>query len=142
MRRAIGLFKFEATAGENITIHLAPEEEESAEAVVEESAVSTMEQLWPRWRGKGRVFLGVRDSIPDVDLRVRKKGTLPLELSVEDLPADGSYYIMVIRPLFRLHKADYCLTLESDDPESQAWQTFDVAWPSDDSEEPIELSTP
>ncbi len=132
-RRAIGLFKFQATAGENITIHLAPEVEESAEAG-EESTLSTMKQLWPRWRwrGKGRVFLGVRDSIPGVDLRVRKKNTLPMDLEVMNLPATGSYYIMVIRPLFRLHKADYCLTLESDDPENQAWQTFDVAWPDEE----------
>jgi hypothetical protein len=133
MRRAIGLFKFKARAGENITIHLAPEVEESAEAG-EKSTLSTMEQLWPRWRwrGKGRVFLGVRDSIPGVDLRVRKKNTLPMELEVMNLPATGSYYIMVIRPLFRLHKADYCLTLESDDPESQAWQTLQVAWPDEE----------
>jgi hypothetical protein len=131
MRRAIGLFKFQAIAGENITIHLAPEVEESAEAG-EKSTLSTMEQLWPGWRGKGRVFLGVRDSIPGVDLRVRKKNTLPMDLEVTNLPATGSYYIMVIRPLFRLHKADYCLTLESDDPENQAWQTLQVAWPDEE----------
>lgn len=131
MRRAIGLFKFQAIAGENITIHLAPEVEESAEAG-EKSTLSTMEQLWPGWRGKGRVFLGVRDSIPGVDLRVRKKNTLPMDLEVMNLPATGSYYIMVIRPLFRLHKADYCLTLESDDPENQAWQTLQVAWPDEE----------
>ena len=132
LRRAIGLFKFQAAAGENIIIRLTPEVIVPAEAG-EKSTLSTREQLWPRWRGKGRVFLGVRDSIPGVDLRVRKKDTLPMDLEVMNLPADGSYYIMVIRPLFRLHKADYCLTLESDDPESQAWQTLQVAWPRDES---------
>jgi hypothetical protein len=135
LRRAIGLFKFQATAGESVTIRLALEEEGSTE-VEKESKVNRWWRwkYWPKYKRKGRVFLGVRDSIPGVDLRVRKKDTLPMDLEVMNLPADGSYYIMVIRPLFRLHKADYCLTLESDDPESQAWQTLQVAWPNDDSE--------
>jgi hypothetical protein len=51
------------------------------------------------------------------------------------LPANGTYYVMVIRPLLRFYKTDYCLTLESDHEESQAWKTFDVAWPSNESED-------
>ncbi len=142
LHRAIGLFKFEGKAGETVTIRLAPEEEESVEAVVEESSVSELENPWLNyWKGKGRVFLSVRDSIPDVDFRVRKKDQLPLNMSAT-LPADGWYYVMVIRPLLRFYKTEYCVTLESDIEDSQAWKTFDVAWPSDDSEEPIELSTP
>jgi hypothetical protein len=42
---------------------------------------------------------------------------------------------MLIRPLLRFYKTDYCLTLESDYEESQAWKTFDVAWPNDESED-------
>jgi hypothetical protein len=110
---------------------------EEVAATDEESAVSELETSWPHWhwrhwKGEGRLFLGLRDAIPGVKRRERTKGTLPLELAVENL-AEGQYYIMVIQPLFRSNKVDYCLTLESDIPDSKAWETFDVAWPSDDS---------
>ena len=132
---AIGLFSFQAAADENVIIRLTPEVEEVA-ASEEESAVSELEALWPRWKwnGKPRVFLGLRDAIPGVKRRERTKGTLPLELPVENL-AEGQYYIMVIQPLFRFNKVDYCLTLESDSPDSQAWETLEVVWPSDESED-------
>lgn len=132
---AVGLFKFQAAADESIIIRLTPEVEEVATSE-EESAVSELEALWPRWKwhGKRRVFLGLRDAIPGVEIRERTKGTLPLELKVKNL-ADGQYYIMVMQPLFRFNKIDYCLTLESDSQDSQAWETLEVAWPSDESED-------
>ncbi|MHC4214694.1 MAG: hypothetical protein ACYSWP_15130, partial [Planctomycetota bacterium] len=133
LHRAIGLFKFQGKAGETVTINLTSEEEESLEAVVEESSASELENSWLRWKGKGRVFLGIRDSIPGVDYRKRKKEQIPFSMSAT-LPADGTYYVMLIRPLLRFYKTDYCITLTSDMQEdSQAWETFDVAWPSDDS---------
>ena len=133
LHRAVGLFRFEGKAFENITLRLAPEAEEPVEAV-EESWVSKLKNSWLRWkwRGKGRVFLGIRDAIPDVEFRVRKKDKMPFEMSAV-LPEDGTYYIMVIRPLLRYHKTDYCLTLESNYEDSEAWKTLEVAWPSDDS---------
>ncbi len=135
LHRAIGLFKFKGKAGETVTLNAELEQQESAEAAVEESSVSELKSSWLKyWKGKGRVFLGIRDSIPDVDFRVRKKDQLPLTMSAT-LPADGTYYVMVIRPLLRFYKTDYCLTLKSNYEDSQAWQTFDVAWPNDDSSE-------
>ena len=134
LRRAIGLYKFEGIEGETVTINAVLEQQESAEAAVEESSVITLKNTWLNWRGKGRVFLGIRDSIPDVDFRARKKDQLPLTMSAT-LPANGTYYVMLIRPLLRFYKTDYCLTLESDYEESQAWKTFDVAWPNDESED-------
>ena len=134
LHRAIGLFKFEGIKGETVTINAVLEQQESAEAAVEESSSSILKNTWLNWHGKGRVFLGIRDSIPDVDFRARKKSQLPLNMSAT-LPANGTYYVMVIRPLLRFYKTDYCLTLESDHEESQAWKTFDVAWPSDESED-------
>jgi hypothetical protein len=132
LHRAIGLFKFEGKAGETVTLNAKAEDEESVEAAVEESSVSERKSRWLNyWRGKGRVFLGIRDSIPNLDFRARKKDKLPLTMSAT-LPADGTYYVMLIRPLLRFYKTDYCLTLESDMPDSQAWESFDVAWPSDD----------
>ena len=133
LHRAIGLFKFQGKAGERVTLRLAPEGEEAAVAG-EETALSPLVQSWLNSRGKGRVFLGIRDAIPNVDFRARKKDQMPFDMSA-DLPEDGYYYVMVIRPLLRFYQTDYCLTLESDDPESQAWQTLDVVWPADDSEE-------
>jgi hypothetical protein len=63
------------------------------EAVVEESSVSELKSKWLNyWKGKGRVFLGIRDSIPDVDFRVRKKEQIPFGMSAT-LPADGTYYV-------------------------------------------------
>jgi hypothetical protein len=133
LHRAVGLFKFQGIVGETVTLHIKAEEEESAEAVVEESSVNELENPWLNyWKGKGRVFLGIRDSIPGLDFRARKKDQLPFTLSAT-LPADGTYYVMVIRPLLRFYQTDYCLTLESDNENSQAWESFDVAWPSDDS---------
>ena len=132
LHRAVGLFKFEGKAGETVTIDVTEEEEESAEAVAEESSVSELDNPWLKWKGKGRVFLGVRDAIPNVDFRVRKKNQLPLNMSAT-LPADGTYYVMLIRPLLRFYQTDYCLTLESDFQGSQAWKTFNVAWPNDES---------
>jgi hypothetical protein len=141
LHRAIGLFKFQGIEGETVTLNVALEEEESAEAVVEESSVSGLKNSWlQNWQGKGRVFLGIRDSIPDLDFRERKKDQLPFGMSVT-LPADGTYYVMLIRPLLRFYKTDYCLTLESDMPDSQAWESFDVAWPSDDSGDDTALTS-
>ena len=133
LHRAIGLFKFQGKAGEKVTLRLAPEGEEAAVAG-EESSINTLFESWLNWRGKGRVFLGIRDAIPNVDFRARKKDQMPFDMSA-DLPEDGEYYVMVIRPLLRFYQTDYCLTLESDHPDSEAWQTLDVVWPGDDSEE-------
>ena len=133
LHRAIGLFKFQGKAGERVTLRLAPEGEEAAVAG-EETALSPLVQYWLNCRGKGRVFLGIRDAIPNVDFRARKKDQMPFDMSA-DLPEDGYYYVMVIRPLLRFYQTDYCLTLESDQPDSQAWQTLDVVWPGDDSKE-------
>jgi hypothetical protein len=135
LHRAVGLFKFEGIEGETVTLRITAEEE-SAEAVVEESSVNELENPWLKWKGKGRVFLAVRDAIPGLDFRARKKEQLPLTLSAT-LPADGTYYVMLIRPLLRFYQTDYCLTLESDFQGSQAWKTFDVAWPNDESGDDI-----
>ena len=141
LHRAVGLFKFQGMVGETITLNIKAEEEESAEAVVEESSVNELENPWLNyWKGKGRVFLGIRDSIPGLDFRARKKDQLPLTLSAT-LPADGTYYVMVIRPLLRFYQTDYCLTLESDNENSQAWESFDVAWPTDESEDDPALTS-
>jgi hypothetical protein len=141
LHRAIGLFKFKGLEGETVTLNAELEQQESADAAVEESSVSELKSSWLKyWKGKGRVFLGIRDSIPDVDFRVRKKDQLPLTMSAT-LPADGTYYVMLIRPLLRFYKTDYCLTLESDMPDSQAWESFDVAWPSDDSDDDTASTT-
>jgi len=133
LHRAIGLFKFQGKAGEKITLRLTPEEEEAVVAG-EESSLNTLVESWLECRGKGRVFLGIRDAIPNVDFRVRKKDQIPFDMTAE-LPADGYYYLMVIRPLLRFYQTDYCLTLESDLPDSEAWKTLDVVWPGDDSDE-------
>jgi hypothetical protein len=133
LHRAVGLFKFQGIEGETVTLNIKAEEE-SAAAVVEESSVNELDNPWLRWKGKGRVFLGIRDSIPGLDFRARKKDHLPLTLSAT-LPADGTYYVILIRPLLRFYQTDYCVTLESDDELSTAWDSFDVAWPSDDSED-------
>ncbi|MCG6917433.1 MAG: PPC domain-containing protein [Deltaproteobacteria bacterium] len=134
LHRAIGLFKFTGKAGETVTFKLAPEVEEAVVTGEEYAVSSAWIESCLEGRGKGRVFLGIRDAIPNVDFRTRKKDLLPFEMSA-DLPADGEYYVMVIRPLLRYYQTDYCLTLESDHPESEAWQTLDVVWPGDDSEE-------
>jgi hypothetical protein len=135
--RAVGFFKFKATAGESVTIRLAADEEIFAEA----EKKSIVYKLWKHWsksRHKGRAFLGLRDAIPGVKVKKKTKGRLPLELTVEDLPA-GWYYIMVVQPLFRFDKVDYWvdyhLTLDTGDPAGQTCQTLRVAWPSADSEE-------
>jgi hypothetical protein len=135
---AVGFFKFQATAGESVTIRLAADEKIFTEA----EKKSTAYKLWKHWsksRDKKRAFLGLRDAIPGVKVKKKTKGRLPLELTVEDLPADGWYYIMVDQPLFRFHKVDYLvdyhLTLESGGPAGQACQTLEVAWPSNNVEE-------
>jgi hypothetical protein len=138
LHRAIGLFKFKGRAGETVTLKLASEVEEAV-VTGEYYAVGAWLEPWLEWRGKGRVFLGIRDAIPNIDFRVRKKDQMPFDMSA-GLPADGYYYVMVIRPLLRFYKTDYCLTLESDHPDSEAWQTLDVVWPGDDSEEDTTLS--
>jgi len=135
LHRAIGLFKFKGRAGETVTLKVAPEVEEAV-VTGEYYAVGAWLEPWLEWRGKGRVFLGIRDAIPNIDFRVRKKDQMPFDMSA-GLPADGYYYVMVIRPLLRFY---YCLTLESDHPDSEAWQTLDVVWPGDDSEEDTTLS--
>jgi hypothetical protein len=141
--RAVGFFKFQATAGESVTIRLAADEEIFAEA----EKKSTVYKLWKHWsksKRKGRAFLGLRDAIPGVKVKKKKKGRLPLELTVENLPADGWYYIMAVQPLFRYHKVDYRvdyhLTLDSGDPAAQACQTLEVVWPGDDAEEDFALT--
>ncbi len=134
LHRAIGLFKFQGIEGETVTLNITAEEEESAAAVAEESSVNERDNPWLNWKGKGRVFLGIRDSIPDLDFRARKKDQLPLTLSAT-LPANGTYYVILIRPLLRFYQTDYCVTLESDNENSEAWKSFDVAWPSDDSDD-------
>jgi hypothetical protein len=139
LHRAIGLFKFKGKAGETVTFKLAPEVEESVEAG-DEYAVSALLEPWLQCRGKGRVFLGIRDAIPNVDFRARKKEQMPFDMSA-DLPEDGYYYVMVIRPLLRFYQTDYCLTIESSRTDSEAWETLDVVWPGDDSEEDTTLST-
>jgi hypothetical protein len=131
--RAVGFFKFQATAGESVTIRLADEK-----IFTEVEKESTVYKLWKHWsksKRKGRAFLGLRDAIPGVKVKKKTKGKLPLELTVEDLPA-GWYYIMAVQPLFRYHKVDYRvdyhLTLDSDHPDAEACQTLlEVAWPSD-----------
>jgi len=133
LHRAIGLFKFQGKAGEEVTLRLAPDGEEAAVAG-EESSIKTLFKSWLQCNGQGRVFLGIRDAIPNVDFRVRKKDQMPFDMSAE-LPEDGYYYVMVIRPLLRFYQTDYCLTLESKHPESVAWQTLDVVWPGDNAEE-------
>ena len=132
---AVRLLNFQAAKGENITIKLTPEVEEVA-AAAEESSASELEASWPswKWKSEGRLFLGLRDAIPGYKKRARTKGKLPLELAVEDL-AEGQYYIMIIQPLFRYNKVDYCLTLESDYDDSQAWESLEMAWPKDESED-------
>jgi hypothetical protein len=136
--RAVGFFKFQATAGESVTIRLAADEEIFAEAE-KESTVYKLWKHWPKYNHKGRVFLGLRDAIPGVKVKKKKKGRLPLELTVKDLPADGWYYIMVVQPIFRFDKVDYWvdyhLTLDSSDQAGQACQTLEVVWPGDDAEE-------
>jgi hypothetical protein len=133
LHRAIGLFKFQGIANEKVTLRLAPEEEEAVVAG-DKSSLKRLAKSWLAWEGKGRVFLGIRDAIPNMDFRARTKNQMPFDMSVE-LPADGYYYVMVIRPLLRFYQTDYCLTLESKHPESVAWQTLNVVWPGDDSEE-------
>jgi hypothetical protein len=132
--RAVGFFKFQATAGESVTIRLAADEKIFTEAE-KESIVYKLWKHWSKSRHKGRAFLGLRDAIPGVKVKKKKKGRLPLELTVEDLPA-GWYYIMVVQPIFRFDKVDYRvdyhLTLDSDHPDAEACQTLlEVAWPSD-----------
>jgi len=138
LHRAIGLFKFQGKAGEKVTLRLSPDEGEAAVAG-EEYAGSSLFDSWLNCRGKGRVFLSIRDAIPNIDFRVRKKEQIPFDMSA-DLPEDGDYYVLVIRPLLRFYQTDYCLTLESNHPDSQAWQTLDVVWPGEDSEEDTTLS--
>ena len=130
---AIGLFKFEGKADEILSlIRVESEEQDPAEAE-ENSKFSWLEKLLPGCNSKGRVFVSIRDAIPGVKFRVTNKGELPLEMTDVHLPADGWYYLMVIRPLPRFYQSDYCLTLKSEDPESKAWETLEVAWPTDES---------
>ena len=134
LHRAIGLYKFQGIQGESITLRV---EQEGEEAVVAEdkSSLKRLLKSWLAWEGKGRVFVGIRDAIPDVDFRARGKGQIPFDMTTVPLPKDGYYYVMVIRPLLKFYKTDYCLTLKSDREDSQAWRTLDVVWPDDDSEE-------
>ena len=132
---AIGLFKFEGKANEIIHLRVYAEEEEPVES--EEASLSSwLAKLWPDFKRKDRVFVVIRDAIPGVTFREKKKAELPLEMTDVLLsPVDGWYYLMVIRPLRRHHQVDYCLSLKSDDPESKAWETLTVAWPSSDGSE-------
>jgi hypothetical protein len=136
LHRAIGLFKFEGMQGETVTLKVELDGIESAEAVAAEESTASSElenSLMNHWKGKGRVFLGIRDAIPGLDFRERKKEHIPFDMSAT-LPADGTYYVMLIRPLLRYYQTDYCLSLTSDlQEDSQAWKTFEVAWPNDES---------
>ena len=135
LHRGIGMFKFQGKYGETLTLGIDPENSEPVEAE-EDSKTSWLKKLWSKCREKERLFVSIRDAIPGVKFRAKNKGTLPLEWTVEQpLPADGWYYIMVIRPLPRFQDVDYCLSLESDAQDSQAWQSLDVVWPGDDAEE-------
>ena len=138
---AIGLFKFEGKAQEILSlIRVEPEEQDPAEAE-ENSAFSWLAKLLPHFKSQGRVFLSIRDAIPGVKFRMTNKGELPLEITDVQLPADGWYYLMVVRPLPRFQQSDYCLTLKSEDPESKAWETLDVAWPNNESDEDATLTS-
>jgi len=137
LHRAIGLFKFYAEVPDaqlptKITIRVGPEGEESAEDG-QESITTGLETLWPDCKGEGRVFLGLRDKIDGVDLKINKKGTIPLEIKDAELPATGWYYIMVIRPLPRFFRTDYCLTLETTN--SDTANSLQLVWPGDDSQQ-------
>ena len=135
LHSGIGMFKFQGKAQETLTLRLDPEDSEPVETETD-SKLTWLKRLWSKSREEERIFVGIRDAIPGVKFRAKDKGTLPLEWTVEPpLPADGWYYIMVIRPLRRFQDVDYCLSLESDDENSQAWQTLDVVWPDDDSTE-------
>ena len=134
LRRGIGMFKFEGKANEILHLALKSDEVEPVESE-ENTILSWLQKLWPRFKPKNRVFVSLRDAIPGVKFRVKAKGVLPLVRENIELPADGLYYIMVIRPLRRFNQTDYCLTLESDNEDSQAWQTLQVAYPGDDTEE-------
>ena len=131
---AIGLFKFQGKANEILSlIRVESEEQDPAEAE-ENSKFSWLKKLLPGCNSKGRVFVSIRDAIPGVKFRMTTKGELPLEMeNVQLPPVDGWYYLMVIRPLPRFYESDYCLTLKSEDPESKAWETLEVAWPTDES---------
>ncbi|NIR16792.1 MAG: hypothetical protein GWN86_23875 [Desulfobacterales bacterium] len=134
LHRAIGLFKFEGMEGETVTLNVELEATQSAETGAEESSASELQNVWlNHWQGKGRVFLGIRDSIPGLDFRERKKEHIPFSMSAT-LPANGTYYVMLIRPLLRFYQTDYCLTLKSDFLDSKAADTFDVVRPHDDSQ--------
>jgi len=140
---AIGLFKFEGKAGETLHFEVYAEEEEPVVAE-EGSTLSWIQELLPKkGKVKNRVFAVIRDAIPGVKFRVKKKGELPLVFEPMQLPPDGDgwYYIMVMRPHHRFQEVDYCLSLQSDDLESKVWETLTVAWPSDESAEDTTLTS-
>jgi hypothetical protein len=137
LNSAIGLYKFEGEIGETLQLSVCLEEKEAVESE-EASKSSWIEKLWPQWKPKNRVFVVIRDAIPGVDFREKKKAVLTQDEPVLDitdvppLPATGLYYIMVIRPFRRFHNFDYCLSLESD---GTAGDNLVVAWPNDEEEE-------
>lgn len=133
---AIGLYKFEGEIGETLQLSVCLEEQGAVESE-EASKSSWIEKLWPQWKPKNRVFVVIRDAIPEVDFREKKKAVLTqdeptLDITDVQLPATGLYYIMVIRPFHRFHNFDYCLSLESD---GTAGDSLVVAWPNDEKEE-------
>jgi hypothetical protein len=134
LHRGIGMFKFQGKNGETLTLSIDPEDSEPVDAE-KDSKVGWLKKLWSRCKEKERVFVSIRDAIPGVKFRVKEKSNLPLHMTVGPLEADGWYYVMVIRPLPRFHDVDYCLSLDSDNADSQVWKTLDVVWPGDDSEE-------
>jgi hypothetical protein len=139
LHRAIGLFKFEGKANEIIQLSVYPEEADPGEA--EESSMSRwIGKLWPKYKPKNRVFVAVRKARPGMKFRVKTKGELPLDIENLQLPEDGWYYIMVIRPLPRFFSTDYCVSLESTNGATAA--SLQVAWPGSDSEEDAATATP
>jgi hypothetical protein len=131
------LFKFyaevpNAELPHKVTIRVGPEGDEPASAE-QEATTTTSETIWPQCKGEGRVFLGLRDKIDGVDLRINNKGTIPLEIKEAELPATGWYYIMVIRPLPRFFRTDYCLTLETTN--SDTANSLQLVWPGDNSQQ-------
>ena len=134
---AVGLFKFKGEMGEIVNLSICLEEKEAVESE-EASASSWVEKLLPNWQPKKRVFVFIRDAIPDVEFRAKQKGELTqaeptLDIGNINLPATGLYYIMVIRPFRRFNNFDYCLSLNS--MNGTAGESLVVAWPKDESEQ-------
>jgi hypothetical protein len=115
---AIRLFMFQGTQAELLTIKLTLEEAEPA--------VESVDKLTADVDSKKKAFLGLRHTSWWVDFRKMAKGPFPLEIAAE-LPKDGWYRLVVIQPFRQRYRTNYCLTVESQDPNSVALETLDVA---------------